>query len=127
MGLRYLVAIATFTVTVAATPSQDIAPDVMASTATAKLEKSLQATRAHARHVWRDTPPTNADQTVNAYIEISHGDRRKWELDMGANARTIDRVIPESGRTRDWRVPKAPRLGTAAEEVWLVERTHAFS
>jgi inorganic pyrophosphatase len=33
---------------------------------------------------------------VNAYIEISRGDRRKWELDMGAHARAIDRVMPES-------------------------------
>jgi inorganic pyrophosphatase len=33
---------------------------------------------------------------VNAYIEIARGDRRKWELDIGKNARAIDRVIPES-------------------------------
>jgi inorganic pyrophosphatase len=33
---------------------------------------------------------------VNAYIEISRGDRRKWELDVGAHARAIDRVMPES-------------------------------
>jgi inorganic pyrophosphatase len=35
----------------------------------------------------------NEDGTVNAYIEISRGDRRKWEFDMRANARAIDRVI----------------------------------
>lgn len=72
------------------------APDVLPATATAQLVKSLDAAAAHGRHVWRDTPPRNADGTVNAYIEISRGDRRKWELDMHANARTIDRVIPES-------------------------------
>ena len=48
----------------------------------------------HARHVWRDEAPTNADGTVNGYIEISRGDRRKWEFDMRANTRAIDRVIP---------------------------------
>ena len=96
MGLRYLVVIATLTASVTVAPSQDMAPDVLTSTATAKLDQSLQAARAHVRHVWRDTPPTNADQTVNAYIEISDGDRRKWELDMGANARAIDRVMPEN-------------------------------
>ena len=33
---------------------------------------------------------------MSAYIEIARGDRRKWELDTGANARAIDCVIPES-------------------------------
>jgi inorganic pyrophosphatase len=63
--------------------------------ATKGLESSLKAARAHARHIWRDTPPTNPDGTVNAYVEIARGDRRKWEFDMGANERAIDRVIPE--------------------------------
>jgi inorganic pyrophosphatase len=45
-------------------------------------------------HQWRDTPPTNSDGTVNAYIEIARGDRRKWEFAMGANRREIDRMIP---------------------------------
>ena len=70
--------------------------DVLPATATAQLARSFEAARAHARHVWRDTPARNADGTVNAYIEIARGDRRKWELDMRANARAIDRVIPES-------------------------------
>jgi inorganic pyrophosphatase len=70
--------------------------NVLPATATAQLERSLQAARTHARHVWRDPPPRNADGTVNAYIEISRGDRRKWELDMSKNARAIDRMIPES-------------------------------
>jgi inorganic pyrophosphatase len=46
--------------------------------------------------VWRDTPPLNDDGTVNAYVEIARGDRRKWELDMRQNARAIDRVMPET-------------------------------
>jgi inorganic pyrophosphatase len=45
-------------------------------------------------HQWRDTPPTNSDGTVNAYIEIARGDRRKWEFDMSTNQRAIDRMIP---------------------------------
>ena len=73
-----------------------MAPDALPATAVARLAQSLEAARAHPRHVWRDTPPTNADGTVNAYIEISRGDRRKWELDMRTNARAIDRMIPES-------------------------------
>ena len=71
------------------------APDVLPATATIRLATSLDASTSHARHVWRDTPPTNPDGTVNAYVEISRGDRRKWEFDMRANARAIDRVIPE--------------------------------
>ena len=62
--------------------------------AVTRLSESLNAARAHAKHVWRDTPPFNADKTVNAYIEIARGDRRKWEFDMRANARKIDRMIP---------------------------------
>ena len=34
------------------------------------------------------------DQTVNAYVEIARGDRRKWEFDMRTHARKIDRMIP---------------------------------
>jgi inorganic pyrophosphatase len=62
----------------------------------AKLAKSLEAAATHSRHLWRDTSYRNADGTVNGYIEISRGDRRKWEFDMRANARAIDRTIPES-------------------------------
>jgi hypothetical protein len=69
-------------------------PGVLQASATSALATSLQEAAAHAKHVWRDTAPTNPDGTVNAYIEIARGDRRKWELDMGANARTIDRMIP---------------------------------
>lgn len=62
--------------------------------ATTRLTESLAVAAKHRQHVWRDTPPINDDQTVNAYIEIARGDRRKWEFDMGTNARSIDRMIP---------------------------------
>src|SRR5688572_4178840 len=66
----------------------------MPASGTSALATSLQEAAAHAKHVWRDTAPTNPDGTVNAYIEIARGDRRKWEFDMGANARAVDRMIP---------------------------------
>jgi inorganic pyrophosphatase len=71
------------------------APNELPATAATALAKSLAASKAHATHVWRDTAPLNADGTVNAYIEISRGDRNKWEFDMGANERAIDRIMPE--------------------------------
>ena len=69
---------------------------VLPASAGTRLSESLEAATAHARHIWRDTPPFNDDGSVNAYIEISRGDRRKWEFNMRANARALDRVIPES-------------------------------
>lgn len=69
-------------------------PVVLPATAVTTLNASLNASRVHKTHQWRDTPPTNSDGTVNAYIEIARGDRRKWEFDMGANRREIDRMIP---------------------------------
>ena len=75
--------------------SQSAAIHVLPAAATTQLARSLDAATDHPRHVWRDTPPTNADGTVNAYIEIARGDRRKWEFDMRANARAIDRMMPE--------------------------------
>src|SRR5687767_15957519 len=68
--------------------------DVRPARATTSLAASLDAVAAHPKHVWRDNPPTNPDGTVTAYIEIARGDRRKWEFDMRANARDIDRMIP---------------------------------
>ena len=73
-----------------ADPSRVLPPQ-----ATTKLAASLASAKAHAKHVWRDLPPTNADGTVNAYIEIARGDRNKWEFDMARNQRAIDRVVPE--------------------------------
>ena len=72
------------------------APPRLPAAAATQLTRSLDAAKAHQRHVWRDTPPINADGTVNGYIEIPRDDRRKWELDMAANDRAIDRMMPES-------------------------------
>jgi inorganic pyrophosphatase len=70
-------------------------PPVLPLEAAAQLERSLEAASGHAQHIWRDTPPVNDDGTVNAYVEIPRGDRRKYEFDMAANRRAIDRVMPE--------------------------------
>jgi len=71
-----------------------VPPSVLPASATTALTTGLTAALAHATHVWRDTAPINDDGTVNAYIEIERGDRRKWEFDIGANVRAIDRMIP---------------------------------
>jgi inorganic pyrophosphatase len=71
-------------------------PDVLPASAAAQLKKSLQAAAGHTKHVWRDTAPLNGDGTLNGYVEISRGDRRKWEFDIPSNALKIDRIIPES-------------------------------
>jgi inorganic pyrophosphatase len=96
MGLRHVLTMAALAAGVTAAQSPSMAPAVLPAEATAQLDESLQAARAHVRHVWRDTPPRNGDGTVNAYIEIPRGDRRKWEVDMRRNARAVDRVLPES-------------------------------
>ena len=70
-------------------------PGVLPVPAVSQLAKSLGAAAAHSRHVWRDSSPTNADGTVNGFIEIPKGDRRKWEFDMAANERAIDRIMSE--------------------------------
>jgi len=70
-------------------------PDVLPPAATVKLAESLDAARGHRHHTWRDTPPTNGGDLVNAYIEIPRGELRKFEFAMGANSRAIDRMIPE--------------------------------
>jgi inorganic pyrophosphatase len=69
-------------------------PRVLPATATARLVQSLEAAREHTSHVWRDTSAMNDDGTVNAYIEIPRGELRKFEFDMKAHARAIDRVMP---------------------------------
>jgi inorganic pyrophosphatase len=69
-------------------------PTLLPEAATRSLAASLDAAARHPRHVWRDTPPVNEDGTVNAYIEIPRDERRKWEFDMRANTRAIDRVMP---------------------------------
>jgi inorganic pyrophosphatase len=70
-------------------------PAELPASAVKKLNDSLRAARPHPTHVWRDTPPANPDGTINAYVEIPRGERRKWEFDMAANASAVDRVIPE--------------------------------
>jgi inorganic pyrophosphatase len=70
-------------------------PKELPPVATTALVRSVEAAARHTRHVWRDSPPLNADGTVNGYIEIPRGDRRKFEFDMRANRRAIDRVIPQ--------------------------------
>jgi inorganic pyrophosphatase len=68
--------------------------DTLPAPAAAALGASLEAASPHTRHVWRDTLPINADGTINAYVEIPRGDRRKWEFDMARNERALDRMIP---------------------------------
>jgi inorganic pyrophosphatase len=89
-------AVAALVALLTCTPSAQPAgpPDVLPAAARAQLARSLDAAAPHARHVWRDTAPANPDGTVNGYVEIARGDRRKWEFDIGRNARAIDRVIP---------------------------------
>jgi inorganic pyrophosphatase len=70
-------------------------PSSLPATGVAALSKSLQAATAHPRHLWRDTPAINPDGTINGYVEIARGDRRKWEFDMARHQRAIDRVLPE--------------------------------
>jgi inorganic pyrophosphatase len=70
-------------------------PDRLPPMATTTLGASLDASQQHAKHIWRDTPPFAADGSVNAYIEIPRGERRKFEFDMKANARAVDRVMPD--------------------------------
>lgn len=69
-------------------------PTVLPALGSTQLARGLEMADAHAMHAWRDTPPLNDDGTVNAYVEIARGDRRKWEFDMRANRRAIDRVMP---------------------------------
>ena len=68
-------------------------PRELPALGTAGLARSLEAARLFDEHIWRDTAPVAGDQ-VAAYVEIPRGDRRKWEFDMRANARAIDRIIP---------------------------------
>lgn len=70
-------------------------PGELSAEAQAKLRRSLEASRAHTPHVWRDTPPLDGG-LLNGYIEIPRGGREKFELDMAINAPSLDRLIPES-------------------------------
>jgi inorganic pyrophosphatase len=81
---------------VVAADRQEHAPTTLPALATTALARSLESAAPHRSHVWRDTPPLNGDGTVNGYVEIARGDRRKWEFDMGANRRAVDRTMPAS-------------------------------
>ena len=74
--------------------AQQVPKELPAAAAT-QLANSLAAAKPHAQHQWRDPPPTNPDGTVNGYIEIPLGERRKYEFNMRTNARAIDRVMPQ--------------------------------
>jgi len=96
MRMRVLIAVVLAAMVSAAAAQGDLrAPATLPALGTSQFAKSLEVARAHATHVWRDTPPLNADGTVNGYVEIARGDRRKWEFDIGANRRAIDRTMPE--------------------------------
>ena len=49
-------------------------PRALPARATAQLVQSLDAASQHTSHVWRDTPATNKDGTVNGYVEIPRGE-----------------------------------------------------
>ena len=87
-------AVVLLTVPAAAAERDARAPATLPAQASTQLSRSLEGAERHPSHVWRDTPPLNDDGTVNGYVEISRGDRRKWEFNMGANRRAIDRTIP---------------------------------
>jgi len=65
-------------------------------TAAGQLGASLRAAEAHDHHIWRDTPPFNADHTLNVVVEIPAGSLEKREFDMAANAPVLDRILPAS-------------------------------
>ena len=93
-NMRNVILIAILLPTALAAQITDAPPRALPGTATAQLVQSLQAAKEHASHVWRDVPAMNKDGTVNGYVEIPRGERRKWEFDMKANARAVDRVMP---------------------------------
>jgi inorganic pyrophosphatase len=74
---------------------RDLMPPVLPPAAATQLAASVKSAAAHSTHLWRDTPPTSGD-LVAVYVEIPRGERTKWEFDMRANARAVDRVMPEA-------------------------------
>jgi inorganic pyrophosphatase len=71
-------------------------PRELPAAAVQRLADGLSASRAQKQNVWRDTAPTNSDGTLNGYIEIPVGERRKFEFDIKSNTRIVDRVMPET-------------------------------
>ena len=70
-------------------------PPLLPAAATTKFADSVKAAAAHKKHHWTRMSPINEDGTVNGYIEIARGDRRKYELDIATNKRKVDRIIPK--------------------------------
>jgi inorganic pyrophosphatase len=94
-AMRYATGVLALPVLLAAQAASSLSRELPAP-ATAQLATSIAEAKAHGRHVWRDTPPVNSDGTVNAYIEIPRGGKQKFEFDMKANARAVDRVMPDA-------------------------------
>jgi inorganic pyrophosphatase len=90
------ISVACTTVALAAADVPRLPPPELPAAAVKVFDESLEEAAPHRTHVWRDTPPLAADGVVNAYVEIPRGERRKFEFDMGENARAVDRVIPET-------------------------------
>lgn len=70
-----------------------VPPDTLPAAAVEALRESIAAARPHQQHLWRDTTPTNDDRTVNAFIEIPRGERRKFEFDLARHERLVDREL----------------------------------
>lgn len=81
-----------------ASPAPRVPPfcDALSARASNQLDAALASARRHPSHAWRDVPPFNADETLNGYVEIPSGERRKWEFDIGANQLRLDRTIAAS-------------------------------
>lgn len=64
------------------------------ATTIAQLTESLDATKGHEHHLWRDTTPLNPDGTLNGHVEIPRGELTKHEFDISKNQLEIDRQLP---------------------------------
>jgi len=85
-----LVAVLSMAGVVAGADRHELVPTTLPVLATTGLDRSLEAASRHASHAWRDTPPLNADGTVNGYVEIPRGDRHKWEFDIPTGRALLD-------------------------------------
>ena len=90
----FTAALAAFAVGARTGPARQQPPTVLPPEATAKLAANVEHADGQPKHPWAAVTPTGADGTVVAYIEIPRGDRRKWELDMRAGERVVNRLIP---------------------------------
>ena len=76
-----------------ASPARDPLPPAPAGLEQ-RVASYLEAARVHPQHVWRDTPPLNADGTANGYVEIPRGESTKWEFRIPLNRLEVDRMVP---------------------------------